>query len=111
MGDPLLRPLLESAASEDGKVVIGGRPALDASLRLRKDMEVFVMGDLAALQVGPDAANLSGGLKAARIVVDELRQHRPVRNEGFETLHELNNPYDLLAESSDDSDSGGDEGH
>lgn len=93
-------------------------PGLDSCLRLyyggkagQPQPQIFVTGAYAALQLGPDAANLSGGVKAARIITDALmEQQRQQQQEADElphllNIHELNNPFDMLLDTDDESDS------
>lgn len=61
---PLLRDILQTYPTE----IVKGLPILDEHLRL-PGCECFIMGGLAALQIGPVARNLYGGKMAcARIV-------------------------------------------
>ncbi len=61
---PLLQEVLETYPTE----IVNGLPILDEHLRLPKS-NFFIMGGLAALQIGPVARNIGGGKMAvARIV-------------------------------------------
>ncbi|MBE9166087.1 SidA/IucD/PvdA family monooxygenase [Pleurocapsales cyanobacterium LEGE 06147] len=64
---PLLRDVLATYPTE----IVRGLPVLDEYLRL-PGSEFFVMGGLAALQVGPVARNLAGGRKASELIVPAL---------------------------------------
>jgi cation diffusion facilitator CzcD-associated flavoprotein CzcO len=64
---PLLQDLLASCPID----LANGLPILDEHLRWR-GCELFVMGGLAALQVGPTARNLSGARMAADRIVPAL---------------------------------------
>jgi len=52
--------------------VIGGLPVLDNDLKWSKDCDAFIMGAYAALQLGPDAANLSGARVGAEKIVSAI---------------------------------------
>jgi cation diffusion facilitator CzcD-associated flavoprotein CzcO len=64
---PLLKDVLATYPTE----IVNGLPVLDEHLRL-PGSEFFVMGGLAALQVGPVARNLAGGRKASELIVPAL---------------------------------------
>jgi hypothetical protein len=73
--DPLLAPFLSKH-----KTTACGLPDLDGTLSLQGPgssegplSRVHVLGAYAALQLGPDAANLSGAVKGARIITDFIR--------------------------------------
>ena len=65
---PLLGELLKTAPVE----VVGGFPTLTTDLQWGDFSQLFVIGALASLQVGPDAANLMGLRRAAQIVANAL---------------------------------------
>ncbi|NJM89387.1 MAG: lysine N(6)-hydroxylase/L-ornithine N(5)-oxygenase family protein [Hydrococcus sp. RU_2_2] len=65
--NPLLKDVLAAYPTE----TIDGLPVLDESLRL-PGSEFFLMGALAALQVGPVARNLGGGRMASDRIVRAL---------------------------------------
>ena len=50
---------------------VRGLPILDPFLRIPKS-KLFIMGGLAALQLGPTARNLSGAIKASQRIVEAL---------------------------------------
>jgi hypothetical protein len=66
-------------------------------------------------QVGPDAPNLSGALKVARIIRDELKQAqratagRGVMDRRPRDIHELENPFNVLLDEDDEEDTDGEE--
>ena len=64
---PLLQDVLETYPTE----VVNGLPVLDEHLRLPKS-NFFIMGGLAALQIGPVARNIGGGKMAARLIVPAI---------------------------------------
>jgi cation diffusion facilitator CzcD-associated flavoprotein CzcO len=64
---PLLSEILTTYPTE----IVNGLPVLDQNLRLPQ-CEFFIMGGLAALQVGPTARNLSGARMASARIVQAL---------------------------------------
>ncbi len=64
---PLLRHVLQKYPTE----LVEGLPILDEYLRL-PGTELFIMGGLAALRLGPTARNLSGGIKASQLIASAL---------------------------------------
>jgi hypothetical protein len=80
--------------------VASGLPRIDQSLRWGDAHEFYVVGALATLQVGPDAHNLAGCQRAARICADSLGASDPLREQG----EPLANIYDALSLDVDDSD-------
>ena len=81
--------------------VHGGFPNVSHDLRWSEDNEIFVIGAMAALQVGPDAGNLMGMRRAAYTISDKLNVRRWLRR----TI--LANQYDafMFSDSESDSDS------
>jgi len=68
--NPLLSDILEAYPTE----IVKGLPVLDPYLRVGKS-EFFVMGSLAALQVGPVARNLAGARRASELIVAGLTKY------------------------------------
>jgi hypothetical protein len=66
-GHPLLKDVLQAYPTE----IVNGLPVLDNYLRLPKS-NFFIMGGLAALQVGPVARNIGGGKMAGRLIVPAI---------------------------------------
>jgi FAD-NAD(P)-binding len=64
-------PLLTELRSKYPTEIVGGLPVLDAHLRW-PGSQVFLMGGLAALRVGPTARNLSGARMASDRLVPAL---------------------------------------
>jgi FAD-NAD(P)-binding len=64
---PLLKDALEAYPTE----IVNGLPVLDEYLRLPKS-NFFIMGGLAALQIGPVARNIGGGKMAGRLIVPAI---------------------------------------
>jgi hypothetical protein len=124
--DPLLSPLLIPQLNETKNLatptptptVCQGFPVVGPSLRLNlqgadKEMKVHVMGPYAALQVGPDAANLTGAMTASRLLADVIRAERGEEKEreegqrgrkkgGTRNIHAFNNPFDVLCEGGEE---------
>jgi hypothetical protein len=125
--DPLLSPLLipQSKNEEDEEEeeeatpnICQGFPVVGPSLRLNlqraeKEMKIHVMGPYAALQVGPDAANLTGAMTASRLLADVIRAEgvgeaggeeggKVRKAAGRRNIHAFNNPFDLLCEDEDE---------
>jgi hypothetical protein len=66
-GHPLLKDVLQAYPTE----IVNGLPVLDNYLRLPKS-NFFIMGGLAALQIGPVARNIGGGKMAANLIVPAI---------------------------------------
>jgi cation diffusion facilitator CzcD-associated flavoprotein CzcO len=71
--DAFSHPLLQQILTNFPTEMIQGLPILDAHLRI-PGLPLFLMGSLAALQVGPVARNLSGARMASQKIVDGLIQ-------------------------------------
>jgi hypothetical protein len=67
--------LLKTVADQQPIPIINGLPLLTKHLRWG-DRELYVMGGLAALQIGPTARNLSGARMASDKIVDALVRPR-----------------------------------
>jgi len=67
-------PLLTDVLAAYPCAIVNGLPILDEYLRLGKS-ELFIMGGLAALQIGPVARNLAGGRKASDLIVAGLTKY------------------------------------
>jgi hypothetical protein len=68
-----------------------GLPFVTQDLRWEEGMDLFVVGSLAALNVGPDAGNLMGIRRAAQIVANALGSRKWLRQSV------LGNPFEALA--------------
>jgi thioredoxin reductase len=75
--------------------VHGGFPDVTQDLRWSEDSEIFVIGAMSALQVGPDAGNLMGMRRAAYVISDKFNVRRWLR----QTI--LANQYDAFMLDSD----------
>ena len=89
-------PLLRDTAKRLALPVVSCLPAVDDSLRWG-DEDIFVVGALAQLQVGPDAGNLTGARRAAEICAANLGSHDDL----VEDYNVLANTYDVFGDSSD----------
>jgi hypothetical protein len=69
-GDPLLQQLLAAHPIDMHR----GLPDIGETLRWAEGVPLYVMGGLAALQLGPDAVNLAGGLRGAVRISAELKE-------------------------------------
>lgn len=69
--DAAQHPLLQEIQAQYPSEMVNGLPILDTHLRWR-GCELFVMGGLAALQVGPVARNLRGAKIASDRIVEAL---------------------------------------
>ncbi|MEO0014844.1 MAG: hypothetical protein RLZZ535_3233, partial [Cyanobacteriota bacterium] len=66
-GHPLLKDVLQAYPTE----IVNGLPVLNNYLRLPKS-NFFIMGGLAALQIGPVARNIGGGKMACQLIVPAI---------------------------------------
>jgi len=98
---PLVGELLKAAPVE----VVGGFPTLSQDLQWGDFKQFFVIGALASLQVGPDAGNLMGLRRAAKIVADALDLRSWLRDTKTVVGNVRGNRFDALGVDSD-SDSG-----
>ena len=64
-------PLLQDVAAQHAVEWVGGLPVLQKNLKW-PGVELYIMGGLAALQVGPTARNLSGARAASDCIVRAL---------------------------------------
>lgn len=92
-------PLMRAVAERFQLPVVSGLPVLDDSLQWG-DERFSVVGALATLQVGPDAANLTGCRRAAEMCADALG----VYDAFYEQGKPLANIYDLIASDSESTD-------
>ncbi|MBD2209462.1 SidA/IucD/PvdA family monooxygenase [Nostoc linckia FACHB-104] len=69
--DATSEPLLQEVLAAYPTPIINGLPVLDEYLRI-PGSELFIMGGLAALQVGPTARNLSGARMASDKIVPAI---------------------------------------
>jgi len=89
--NPFYRKVLEKFPIS----VHGGFPDVTQDLRWSEDSEIFVIGAMSALQVGPDAGNLMGMRRAAYVISDKMNVRRWLRR----TI--LANQYDAFMFDSD----------
>jgi cation diffusion facilitator CzcD-associated flavoprotein CzcO len=69
--DAIAHPLLKDVLKAYPTEIVNGLPVLDEYLRLPKS-NFFIMGGLAALQIGPVARNIGGGKMAGRLIVPAI---------------------------------------
>ena len=74
-------PLIASLQAMWPVDIIGGLPALDHDLRWA-GRNVYVMGGLAGLRMGPDAVNLMGARRAAEVIAQHLGVYENLEEEG-----------------------------
>ena len=65
-------PLLKELHKVEPVETVGGLPVLTPDLQWGNFKQLFVIGALASLQVGPDAGNLMGLGRAAQMVTDAM---------------------------------------
>ena len=99
--NPLVKIILDRFPID----IVGGLP--DVSVDLEWTRNLFVVGALASLNVGPDGGNIMGARRAATIVSNALECKSWLRREG---VGALSNPFQMLSDdgdssSDDDSDS------
>lgn len=103
--DCTANPLVKSILDRFPIDIVGGLP--DVSVDLEWTRNLFVVGALASLNVGPDGGNIMGARRAATIVSNALECKSWLRREG---VGALSNPFQMLSDdgassSDDDSDS------
>ncbi len=64
-------PLLQEGLNAYPTEIVNGLPVLDEHLRLPKS-NLFIMGGLAALRIGPVARNIGGGKMACQRLVPAI---------------------------------------
>eukprot|EP00438_Fugacium_kawagutii_P006816 Skav227014 [mRNA] locus=scaffold456:55310:56680:+ [translate_table: standard] len=94
----LIGELLKTAPVD----VVGGFPTLSADLQWGNFKQLFIMGALASLQVGPDAGNLMGLRRAAQIVANALDLRAWLRDTKSVIGNIRGNRYDALGDSDSD---------
>ncbi|MBW0487995.1 hypothetical protein O181_027710 [Austropuccinia psidii MF-1] len=99
---PFLAPLLKPAKQDESGLsshpklsekiqsvqvpgIIGGLPVLSEDLQWGTELPLFVTGAYASLEIGPDAANLSGTRAGSERVVSKLNQL--LQDEWFQEYH------------------------
>ena len=78
--DVSAEPLLKEVSEAYPIPTVNGLPVLDESLRWR-GCSLFIMGGLAALQIGPTARNLSGARMASEKMLKAIIKPNTVRNQ------------------------------
>jgi lysine/ornithine N-monooxygenase len=106
--DCLSIPLIADLQSKFPVDILGGFPLIEEDLRWCKHLRnVFVVGGLASLRVGPSAANLMGARRAAETIVQSLGAYEDLADEKGANVR--TNPYSALFDSDDDEESSDDE--
>jgi hypothetical protein len=98
--NPLIGKIMERFPID----TIGGYPNVSVDLEWTEDL--YVVGALASLNVGPDGGNIMGARRAANIVANALECKSWLRREG---VGALSNPFHLLTEDGDSSSDDDDE--
>jgi Pyridine nucleotide-disulphide oxidoreductase len=95
---PLCKKLLDHWPTE----VVGGFPCVSEDLEWAKN--IYVLGGLGSLNIGPDAANLMGMRRGAQLIANAMECRCWLRQSNV-----LKNPFDALMEDTSDSESDDDE--
>ena len=81
-----------------------GLPCVTQDLRWKEDLDLFVVGSMGALNIGPDAGNLMGIRRAAQIVANALGCRSWLRESVLANAFEALNWSDSDSDSDDDDD-------
>ena len=114
--DCLKLPIIKELQNASPVVVIDGLPMLSPDLQWGDYKRLFVIGALASLQVGPDAANLMGLRRAAQIVTQNcdldvwakssaVAQWNDVKSNRFAAFAMSDSEDSCDSDSAEDSDS------
>lgn len=82
----------------------GGLPVLSHDVQWNGLKKLFVIGALAALQIGPDAGNLMGLRRAAQVVVSALDSRGWLRDTSSVLVNIRGNRFAALHDDDDDED-------
>ena len=80
---------------------ISGLPLIEENLQWTPTAPVYIAGSLAALRSGPDAANLMGARRCARIIADDLGVYNPIQ---YDYGRADRNIYAAFEDTDDDDD-------
>ncbi|XP_070688451.1 uncharacterized protein [Pempheris klunzingeri] len=80
-------PLLSEVMKEFPIQVIDGWPCISESLEWTEECPLYLMGQYAALQVGPHAVNLAGGQAASMRIAKDIMQRQQQDNEEASELN------------------------
>ena len=94
----LAHPMIKKVHERWPIDIFGGFPVLSAQQLWAENL--YVVGGLASLSVGPDAGNLMGISRAAEAVANELNSKQWIRGEESNVL---TNPFEMLVYDSDSS--------
>lgn len=98
---PLIHELLKTSPVD----TFGGLPTLSQHLQWGDFEQLFVIGALASLQVGPDAGNLMGLRRAAQIIANVMGVRSWLKNTSSVLSNIRGNRYDALQSDSDSEES------
>lgn len=96
-------PLIQNLLEKWPVPLVGGFPVLSTDCQWRSDVPVFVVGALAALQLGPGALNLMGARHGADIVATKLGVHNNISQGKLNGVY--SNVFAALGLSSSDEES------
>ena len=99
--DCLANPLVNKIMDRYPIDIVGGYPNVSVDLEWTTK-NLYVVGAMASLNVGPDGGNVMGAKRAANIVANALECKSWLRKEG---VGALSNPFHLLTEDDDDNNS------
>lgn len=91
-------PLVEKIQQKWPRKIIGGFPVVSEDLMWTENM--YVVGGLASLSVGPDASNIMGILRAAETVANALNSKKWLRDQDSNVLR---NPFEIFQDDTDAS--------
>ncbi|RVE74342.1 hypothetical protein OJAV_G00021050 [Oryzias javanicus] len=79
-------PLLTEVMKEFPIQVLDGWPCITESLKWTEGCPLYLMGQYAALQIGPHAVNLAGGQAASMRITEDILRSLSGSHRGFEKL-------------------------
>jgi len=98
-------PLVQEMLKRSPVQVIGGLPTLSQDLQWGSHKQLFVIGALATLEVGPDGGNLMGLRRAAQIVANVMDRRAWLKDTGSVLGNIRGNRYAALEDSESESES------
>ncbi|GMI07116.1 hypothetical protein TrVE_jg4737 [Triparma verrucosa] len=113
--DCLQLPVLRELQRVEPIEIVGGFPSLTPDLQWGSFKQLFVIGALASLQVGPDAGNLMGLSRAAQMATDamDINSFSKYKNsnqsvQGWYQTNRFAEAFDSDSDSDSDSDTDSD---
>jgi lysine/ornithine N-monooxygenase len=79
--------------------IVGGFPCITEDAKWRDDANIYVIGGLGSMNIGPDSANLMGIRRAAEIIANALECRTWLRSES----NVLQNPFVALTQDESDN--------